>query len=83
MRVKKYGFQTLVCPNSIVYLKVSNQEHEKKKSVKSFFFVFFSIKSSSNIINKFKLTLKIVPFYAKLSFFIIGVAKSFYIFLKG
>jgi len=42
----------------------------------------FSIKSSSNIINKFRLSFSVVPFYAKLSFFLIGVLKSMYVFLK-
>jgi GT2 family glycosyltransferase len=82
MRVKNYSFVTLLCPNSIVYLRAYNQEQKKKISIKKFFFIFFSIKSSSNIINKLKLSLRIVPLYARLSFFIIGVIKSFYIFLN-
>jgi GT2 family glycosyltransferase len=82
MRVKNYSFVTLLCPNSIVYLRAYNQEQKKKISIKNFFFIFFSIKSSSNIINKLKLSLRIVPLYARLSFFIIGVIKSFYIFLN-
>ena len=82
MRVKKHGYDTLVCPNSIVFLKTRNQEYKKKLSFKSFQFTFFNIKSSSNIISKFYFTMRVVPLYAKLSFFIIGVIKSFYIFFK-
>lgn len=83
MRVKKFGYLTILCPTSIVFLKENDQREIKKKNLKSFLFTFFSIKSSSNIINKFKLSLSVVPFYAKLSFFMIGVFKSIYVFLKG
>jgi GT2 family glycosyltransferase len=83
MRVKKYGFQTLVCPHSIVFLKTLNQENKKKISLQSLFFTFFNIKSSSNIISKLYFTIKVVPFHAKLSFFIIGILKSFYVFFKN
>ena len=80
MRVKKYGYRTFLCPSSIVFLK-TYQEHKRNKiSLSGLFFVLFNIKSSSNIFNKFKLTIKIVPFYAKISFFLIGVLKSLYIF---
>ena len=81
MRVKKYGYETLVCPNSIVFLKTKNLEYKKKLNFKNFKFTFFDIKSSSNIKSKFYLTMQVVPQYAKLSFFIIGVIKSLYIFL--
>lgn len=82
MRVKKYGYSTLLCPNSIVFLNSDDYRRKRKLSFKNFMFTFFNIKSSSNVINKFKLSIKVVPFYAKLTFFIIGVLKSFYIFLK-
>ncbi len=81
MRVKQSGFATLLCPSSIVYLN-SNNTKELNRSILIFFYTLFNIKSSSNIINKFKLTLKVVPYYAKLTFFIIGIMKSIYIFLK-
>lgn len=81
MRVKKYGYDTLVCPNSIVFLKTRNLEYKKKLNFKNFKFTFFDIKSSSNIKSKFYLTMKVVPLYAKLSFFIVGIIKSLYIFL--
>jgi len=82
MRIKKFGYLSILCPTSIVYLKENNQKNNKKINLKKFNFTFFSFKSSSNIINKFKLSYRIAPFYAKLSFFIIGVIKSLYIFLK-
>jgi hypothetical protein len=82
MRVKKYGYSTILCPTSIVFLKEDKNKNKKKISYKNFIFTLFSIKSSSNIINKFKLAFIIVPTYAKLSFFIIGILKSFIIFFK-
>ena len=83
MRVKKFGYLTLLCPSSIVFLKPNDPIISEKISIKKLFHVLFSIKSSSNIVNKIKLTMKVVPFYAKLSFFIVGVIKSFYIFSKN
>lgn len=80
-RVKKYGFECMVCPNSIVYLK-STCKKKKILNLKKLFFTFFDIKSSSNIINKFKLSFKIAPFYARFSFFVIGVLKSLFIFFS-
>ena len=78
MRVKKYGYSTLLCPSSIIFLRNNAFDLHKKEKIKSFYDHFFSINSSSNIINKFYLTLKVVPFYAKTTFFLIGVLKSMY-----
>jgi GT2 family glycosyltransferase len=78
MRVKKYGYSTLLCPSSIIFLRNNEFDLHKKEKIKSFYDHFFSINSSSNIINKFNLTLKVVPFYAKTTFFLIGVLKSMY-----
>jgi|TARA_B110000238_G_C16026009_1_gene395322 GT2 family glycosyltransferase len=82
MRVKKFGYLSILCPTSIVFLKENNQRDIKSLNLKSFLSSIFSIKSSSNIINKFRLSFSVVPFYAKLSFFLIGVLKSMYVFLK-
>ena len=82
MRVKKYGYSTILCPTSIVFLKEDKDKVKKKISFKRFIFTLFSIKSSSNIINKFKLSFLVVPSYAKLSFFLIGVFKSIVVFFK-
>ena len=83
MRVKKYGYLTLLCSSSIVFLHPNEKYETKKINFKNFFFTIFGKKSSSNIINKFNLTLKVVPFHAKISFFLIGIMKSVYIFLKN
>ena len=82
MRVKKYDYLTLLCPSSVVYLKRNEAIVSKNININNFFHALFNIKSSLNIFNKFKLTLKIVPWYAKPTFFLIGVMKSLYIFFK-
>jgi GT2 family glycosyltransferase len=82
MRVKKYGYVTAICPNSIVYLNSNNHKKLNRNVLMRFLYVLFSIKSSSNLINKFNFTLKVVPAQAKLSFFFIGIIKSIYIFFK-
>jgi glycosyltransferase involved in cell wall biosynthesis len=82
IRIKKYGFSNFVCMTSIVYLEPNITHVKREISLKYLFETLFSIRSSSNIINKFRLTLKIVPLYAKATFFMIGVIKSFYIFFK-
>jgi GT2 family glycosyltransferase len=82
VRAKKFGYPSLLCPSSIIYVKSNEEIVTPKISIKYFFHTFFSMKSSVNIIDKFKLTIKIVPLYAKISFFIIGVLKSLYFFFK-
>lgn len=76
MRVQKFNYETLLCTSTYVFLKLD----VKKK--KSFYESFLGIKSSSNIINKLKLTIEVVPIYAKISFFLISVIKSLLIYLK-
>jgi GT2 family glycosyltransferase len=76
MRIKKKNYKTILSLNSIIYLQ---NEIDVKKN--NFLSTLFSIKSSSNLTNKFFLTLKIVPWYAKLTYFFIGVIKSIYIFI--
>lgn len=81
-RAKKFGYKCFICTSSIVYLDVEDNKKFPKNFLERFKFVFFNTKSSANIINKLSFTYVIVPFYAKLSFFIIGILKSLYIFLK-
>lgn len=84
MRIKKYGYSAILCPGSIVYLKENqNYDLDKKSFYRKFTYFFFNIKSSANIINKFNLTLRVVPTHAKLTFFFVGIIKSFIIFLKN
>jgi len=77
MRVKRFGFKTFVCTTAIVSMQKTSSNHL------GFFATFFSIHSSSNIINKFKLSLRIVPPVAIFSFFLIGVIKSLIVGVKN
>ena len=80
LRVKKFGYKVLLCPTSVVFLE--EKQLKKQLNFKRLYFDFFNIKSSSNIINKFKLSFKVVPYHSKLTFFFIGILKSFYVFFR-
>jgi GT2 family glycosyltransferase len=75
-RVKNFGYATLLCPSSVII-----SQPEKKKTY-SFYKFIFGISSSSNIINKFNLTIAVVPFLCRFSYFSIGVIKSIFNFVK-
>jgi GT2 family glycosyltransferase len=80
-RVIKSGLKVVLCPESIVFLK--DNKHFNNTSVHNFFFnMFFGIKSNQNIITKFNLTKKVVPLYARPTYFIIATLKSLYVSLK-
>ena len=82
-RVKKFGYECLICISSIVYLDIEDNKKLPNNIIKRFMFILFDIKSSSNILNKYTITTKMVPNYAKISYLIIGVMKSFFIFLRS
>jgi GT2 family glycosyltransferase len=77
MRVKKFGIKTYVCTSAIIYM----QKTFSKKL--GFFDTFFSINSSSNVFNKFKLSLRVAPPLAVFNFFLIGVIKSLIVAIKN
>jgi N-acetylglucosaminyl-diphospho-decaprenol L-rhamnosyltransferase len=77
MRVKKYGIKTYLLPSAIVFLK------DTPADKKNIFKTLFGLRSSSNLINKFKLSLKVAPYGTKLCFFMIGVLKSIIIAIKN
>lgn len=77
MRVKRFGFKTFLCTTAIVSMQKTSPNNL------GFFDTFFSIRSSANIINKLKLSIKIAPPFAIFSFFLIGVIKSLIIGIKN
>jgi GT2 family glycosyltransferase len=77
MRVKKFGIKTYICTSAIVYMQKTSSKNL------GFFATFFSIQSSSNIINKLKLSLRVAPPLAVVSFFLIGVIKSLLMAIKN
>jgi N-acetylglucosaminyl-diphospho-decaprenol L-rhamnosyltransferase len=76
MRVKRFGIKTVILPAAVVYLHASKHGRLGLKDT------LFGIRSSSNLINKFKLSMKVAPAGRRLGFFIIGIFKSVYIFFK-
>ena len=82
VRSKKFGYPSFICPSSITYVQLNEEIVPAKISFKYFFHTFFSMRSSSNIIDKFKLSIKVVPSYAKITYFLIGVLKSLYFFIR-
>lgn len=83
IRAKRNGYLNLLCLKSIVFLKTKKIKKSRKLSFKNLIYLFFNKKSSANLLDKFKITLKIVPLYAKISFFLIGILKTLYIFFKN
>ena len=77
MRVKKYGIETHLLPSAIVYL---NDTSDRKKNIIK---TLIDVRSSSNILNKLRLSHKVAPFGAKWSFFIVGSLKSIVIAIKN
>ena len=77
MRVKKFGIKAYICTSAIVYMQKTSSKNL------GFFATFFSIQSSSNIINKLKLSLRVAPPLAVVSFFLIGVIKSLLMAIKN
>ena len=82
IRAKKFGYKSFLCPSSITYVKPNDEIIPAKISINFFLHTFFSTRSSSNLIDKFKLSFIVVPWHAKITYFLIGVLKSLYSFLK-
>ena len=83
IRAKKNGFDSYIVPKSLTYVMRNRDIVKVKLSLQYFLFILFNQKSSVNIIDKLKITLAIVPLYAKLTFFLIGILKTFYFFFKS
>jgi GT2 family glycosyltransferase len=76
-RVRKFGYACIVCPSSVIISQTL------KKKTYSFYENLFGINSSNNIINKFNLTIAVVPFLYRFSYFCTGVIKSIFSFVKN
>jgi GT2 family glycosyltransferase len=81
LRIKKFGYSILLSPLNFVYLS-DNEPIIKKTNFQKLIYTLFDIRSSLNIVKRFYITIRVVPFYAMLSFYFIGIIKSLYIFLK-
>ena len=77
MRVKIYGIKTFICPSAWVYFSGAEEKNMKLLNI------LFDIKSSSNIIDKYRLAQAVAPFGARYSFFIFGVLKTILLIIKN
>jgi|UPI0004137757 GT2 family glycosyltransferase len=82
IRASKINYSKYICPESIIYLKLDKNNSINKKNLKYFIKIILSKKSSSNLKDKLNFTIKCVPIYAMISFFLIGVLKSFLLSFK-
>jgi GT2 family glycosyltransferase len=83
IRAKKNGFDSYIVPKSLTYVTPNRDIVKVKLSLQYFLFTFFDERSCVNIVDKLKITFAIVPFYAKLTFFLVGILKTFYFFIKS
>lgn len=82
VRSKKLGYSSWLCVSSLTYVRPNDEIIRKGFNFRYLIHFFFSERSNSNIIDKFKLAIYVVPYYAKISYFLIGLLKSIFIFLK-
>ena len=80
IRAKKYGYKNLLCIRSKVFLRT--KKNIKNKNLLSLFKFMFNKKFSSNLVDKFNFTLKVVPTHAKISYFLVSILKTIYVFIK-
>jgi GT2 family glycosyltransferase len=77
-RAKLLGYKLYVLPSAIVYLDQDEVSHAKK----NIFHALFGIKSSVNIVNKWRFARSAAPFFAFPTYYIIAVFKSLFIYFK-
>lgn len=77
MRVKKFGIEAHLLPSAVVFL--ANSPGLKSGP----FETLFGIRSSSNIINKMRLSYRVAPLGAKSCFFLVGIIKSIVVAIRN
>lgn len=77
-RAQLSGYKLYILPSAIVYLDQDDAPYVRK----NIFHALFGIKSSINIINKWKFARSVVPFYAFTTYYLIAVLKSILVFFK-
>lgn len=86
-RIKKYGYRCLVVPRAKGFLNTSstgNSGSIKKVGIVAGLKSFFEIRSSNNLIVKWRFAKLVAPGYARLSYYFFSIIKSFYIvFFRG
>jgi len=85
VRAARFGFKMFVAPRSIVYLDTSTTgdiENLWTGGVKTVVPRFFGIRSSINIVVKWRFAVAAAPFYAVPTYYLVAVLKSIYIFMR-
>jgi GT2 family glycosyltransferase len=77
-RAKLFGYRLFVLPSAVCYLDQENISSKRQ----DIFQALFGVRSNINIVNKWKLTRAIVPLHAQWSYYLIGILKSLYTFIK-
>lgn len=77
MRVKKYGIETHLLPSAVVFL--DNPPGKTLNPVET----LFGTRSSSNIVNKMRLSFRVAPMGRRTLFFLGGVIKSIVVALRN
>lgn len=78
LSAKKLGFKIFLDPNYFVKLNDENKVHRKQQSLAT---TLFSIRSSSNIKNKYNLGKKHLPFFSFVGFTFFGLCKSILVWM--
>ena len=77
-RAKLNGYRLYILPSAIVYLN----QGPVSKVRGNIFHALFGIRSSVNLVNKWRLSRSIVPLYAFPTYYLIAILKSIFIFFK-
>jgi len=77
-RAKLFGYKLYILPSAIVYLNQDKVSNVRKNILHE----LFGVKSSINIVNKWKFARSVVPFFAFPTYYLIAVLKSIFIFFK-
>jgi len=78
VRACRGGYQPYIDPSAIVYLDNDKMVYRKIKIIDQ----LFGIRSSINIVNKWKFTKAVVPLLYRPSYYLVAVLKTFYLILK-
>ena len=72
-RARSAGYKLFVLPSAIVFLDQDNSHRRKEGFFQE---LFVNVKSSTNLIYRWRLARMIVPLYAQPTFYLISIIKS-------
>ena len=77
-RAKRSGYALYILPNAVVYL-----DNDEKKSNMNILEMLFGVRSSINLINKWRFAKSTVPVFALPTYYFIAILKSLFILFKS